>query len=135
MGMHQSPPGVPGSVAAPPAVGLNPFLKSVADLGLMDADALKKLVATLPPAPRQHSPAVAQQLSRRKVLSRFQATQLLAGYGQALLVGNYVVVDKLGAGGMGVVYKAQHRMLGRVVALKVLAPEIVNSPNAVRRFK
>jgi len=47
----------------------------------------------------------------------------------------YRILKKLGAGGMGVVYKAQHRVMSRVVALKVIRPEMVNHPSSVERFR
>ncbi len=46
----------------------------------------------------------------------------------------YKVLDKLGEGGMGVVYRAEHRVMGRVVVLKVLNTGVTASPVAVDRF-
>jgi hypothetical protein len=52
------------------------------------------------------------------------------------LAGNdrYDVLELLGSGGMGAVYKAQHRRMERLVALKVISPTLVNRPDMVERF-
>jgi serine/threonine protein kinase len=60
---------------------------------------------------------------------------LLQGKSRGLLLGNYVLLEELGGGGMGVVYKAQHRGLKKIVALKVLSPEATENATALKRFR
>src|SRR5206468_154123 len=55
-----------------------------------------------------------------RLLTAYQAEQIGAGAAASLLLGNYRVLDRLGAGGAGVVLKGQHLRLRRPVAIKVI---------------
>ncbi len=48
---------------------------------------------------------------------------------------DYQLLEVVGRGGMGTVYKAQHLRLGKVRAVKVLAPQLLDNPEAVERFR
>jgi serine/threonine protein kinase len=54
---------------------------------------------------------------------------------QARLLGEYEVLEKIGAGGMGQVFKARHRRMKRIVALKVLPPRSGHSADSIDRFQ
>src|ERR1700722_559719 len=75
------------------------------------------------------------ELVRRRWLTHFQAELLLAGRASELVVGaQYILLERLGQGGMGAVYKARHRILKAVRAVKVIHPERLTGTNAVKRF-
>jgi serine/threonine protein kinase len=68
-------------------------------------------------------------------LTPFQAAAVGERHFEQLVIGNYQVLDRLGAGGMGTVYKALHRRMKRVVAIKVLSREVSKNVHFVQRFQ
>ncbi len=109
------------------------FLQGLADSGLMSADDLQTLRAEASPQTTSGE-ELAEQLVHSGRLTRYQAQALLKGDGRTLVLGNYVVLDRIGAGGMGVVLKARHRRMKRLVALKLLPKSATESEDALRRF-
>ena len=107
------------------------FEKRVDESGLMSREELRYLVAQVGAADGE---VMARELVRKKKLTKYQAEQIYSGKGKSLVLGNYVVLDKLGQGGMGIVLKAEHKRLKRLVALKVMSAAIVKTPDALKRF-
>ncbi|WZO99790.1 serine/threonine-protein kinase [Isosphaeraceae bacterium EP7] len=81
------------------------------------------------------APALAERLVDSRLLTEYQAKRLLANKPHGLTVGKYVILDRIGSGSMGRVFKAHHQLMGRVVALKIIAPEILTNERALARFQ
>ena len=67
-------------------------------------------------------------------ITSFQSDKLKAGKSSDIYFGDYVVIDKLGQGGMGTVLLAKHRRMDRLVAIKILPITVLESQDAVARF-
>lgn len=79
--------------------------------------------------------SLAAELIEQGKLTRYQACAALEEKADQLLVDRYVILDVIGSGGMGVVFKALHKSMDRIVALKMLPAEMVDSDDKIRRFK
>jgi serine/threonine protein kinase len=78
---------------------------------------------------------LAETLVNKKKLTKYQAERIFHGKGRALVLGNYTILDKIGAGGMGQVFKAEHRRMHRIVAVKVLARSRMKDASSAARFE
>jgi len=112
---------------------LSGFLQAIRKSSVLSQRQLEKLEADM--AEEEDPAELASRLVKDGVLTEFQARQILKGKTDGLIFGGYVILDFLGRGTMGKVYKAAHRMMGRVVALKVLDPRYVSSPRTLPRFQ
>ncbi len=86
---------------------------------------------------RQETEAKPSDLAARLVqqghITQWQSEQLLAGKSEFFL-GRYKFLDRLGVGGMGAVFKAEHEMMGRVVALKMIRRKLTEHERTRKRF-
>lgn len=94
-------------------------------------DALCRQVVAADRAPSAET--IAAELVKKELLTHWQARMLLRGQ-RSFHVGNYVLVDFLGRGGMGSVFKATHVGLNKTVALKVMSNELLGDAVSVARF-
>lgn len=118
------------------ALSVDQFVQYVLESSLMSADDVATAVASVSDERRpRDGEQLARLLVKLKKLTAFQAQQIYVGKGKALSLGNYVILDKLGQGGMGMVLKAEHRRMKRVVALKVLSPAVTKNADMTRRFQ
>jgi formylglycine-generating enzyme required for sulfatase activity/tRNA A-37 threonylcarbamoyl transferase component Bud32 len=89
----------------------------------------ERLAAALP-----STDALMTALVERGFLTAYQAGELKEGRGLGLVVGSHVLLAKLGEGGMGEVFRARHKAMGREVALKRILAKRLDWPGAVGRF-
>jgi serine/threonine protein kinase/WD40 repeat protein len=79
--------------------------------------------------------ALAKELVKRGWLTAYQVNEIFLGRGANLLLGSYVLLERLGQGGMGAVFKARNWKLHKTVALKLIRKERLAHPDAVKRFQ
>jgi serine/threonine protein kinase len=78
--------------------------------------------------------ALARDLIERDWLTPFQCNQILQGHGDRLIIGANRLLERIGEGAMGEVYRAWNVRLGRVVAVKMIHKEHLQSGKAMERF-
>jgi serine/threonine protein kinase len=102
--------------------------------GLLTQEELAEALASLPKEKVgvPHDEQLANRLVELGRLNRWQAEQLRLGQ-KKFNLGDYHIIDSIGQGGMGQVFKAEHAMMGRIVAVKVL-PRAKSTPEAVSSF-
>ena len=79
--------------------------------------------------------ALGDFLEQIGLITAFQAGELRNKRVADLVMANYLILDRLGEGGMGTVFRARHKRMRRIVALKVLNPEIQENPDHLQRFQ
>jgi len=115
------------------AVALETVVKQLADSGIISQGQLENFVP--PKAHPTSVEALVAELVKNNHLTKFQAAQVAAGKAKSLILGGYTILDKIGAGGMGQVYKALHRKMERLVAIKMLPPTMMKDAAAAARFQ
>ncbi len=116
----------------PTLVDRDTFLQNLRSSKLLTTQQFRTVIDKLGQvqSPRE----IAKALTSWKLVTKFQARMLLQGRKSGFFIGPYRILDQLGQGGMGRVYKAMHQTMNRVVALKVLSPKVVGSARAQELF-
>ena len=127
-------------------VPVKQFIEGLTTSRLLSAEEVHTFLASLPPD-RQPGGGqtgdvrpgdvryLANELVHRGILTKYQAGRIASGQPKGLVLGNYTIQDKIGEGGMGEVFAAEHRRMKRPVVVKVLHAASMNSLQSIRRFQ
>lgn len=117
---------------------VNHFLEILERSGLVDRSRLSQTLGDLEreggASATNDSGIVSAHLARVGLITDWQRQCLLDGRHNGFFLGNYKLLDHLGTGGMSAVYLAEHRVMRRRVAIKVLPASRVNDSSYLGRF-
>jgi eukaryotic-like serine/threonine-protein kinase len=116
-------------VASTAPAQVQDLIELIRKSGVLSPEAISTL-PTLPDNPMQAATILVQQ----GVLTKFQARMLLAGKSRGFRLGNYIIREQIGTGGMGSVYLAEHQDIKRKVAVKVLNLAAAENQLSLERF-
>jgi len=116
-----------------PVATSNQFLETLRKSGLVEDSILDASLSSYT-GTTEDPTKIAEYLVKNKLLTTFQARSLLAGRYRGLVIGAYRVMEKIGSGGMGIVYMAEHEKLKRRVAIKILPEDKTRDKLSLERF-
>lgn len=115
------------------------FISFVKRSKLVTEDQLRAFLATLAERPKADQPkdaeALAHAMVEAKLLNDWHVKNLLNEKYTGFILGKYKLLGHLGTGGMSSVYLAEHPVMERLVAIKVLPRRFVEDQNYLDRFK
>src|SRR2546421_130177 len=114
----------------------NPLLHDLLDSSILPGDDWLELA----PHVREELAAISDKevllnsLMEKGLLTEYQAARVQKGMAFGMVLGNYRLLDRIGAGGMGIVYLCEHTVMRRQLAIKVLSDVDSQSAPLVMRF-
>ena len=111
------------------------FLRRLQKSGLLELDDSLAAAVVEASSVQADAAGLAKELVKRKQLTRFQAAALYQNKTRHLMLGNYVLLSRIGEGGMGQVFMARHQRMGRIVAVKLIPAEKMRSETTRHRFQ
>jgi eukaryotic-like serine/threonine-protein kinase len=128
---------VPPNESTTTTDAISGFLQALRKSRVLSEQQFEKLKTNIAEGDYPSEPAeLSSRLVKDGILTQFQARLIEKGRPEGLNFGSYVILEFLGKGTTGKVYKARHRMMGRVVALKILDSRYVSSSTrSLARFQ
>jgi serine/threonine-protein kinase len=115
------------------------FLDIVRRSGLVEREQLQRAIVELKTdaagQPNDDAPSAAEALVKAGLITRWHAEKLLEGRHKGFFLGKYKLLGHLGSGGMSQVYLAEHTLMQRRVAIKVLPKNRVDDTSYLQRFQ
>lgn len=115
------------------------FLKTLIRSTLVDEETLRRTLATVKVKNGGEVPEDTVQLAEMLVatglITDWQASHLVIGRSKGFFLGKYKLIRHLGTGGMATVYLAEHNVMNKRHAIKVLPKERLEKPGALNRFR
>ncbi len=115
-------------------LSVNEYVEVVRRSGLVEGPKLEKLLATLPNNGSTETTEVAQKLIDAKLITPWQNDKLMQGKHAGFVLGKYKLLSHISSGGMSSVYLAEHVLMQRRVAVKVLPPARLDDSSFRERF-
>lgn len=112
----------------------SPHAELLAVLGSLELLTPAQTQSLLAEQPRSDEELLAE-LRARGWLTEYQTQRVQAGEATALVLGPYRLLEPVGQGGMGQVFKAYHPFMGRIVAVKLIRAERLMHADAISRFR
>ena len=111
------------------------FWMQLAESGLLPESKVRNIARQFASQGVVSDAVVAKNLVQAGFITRYQADRLLEGRCRGFFFDKYKLLDLLGVGGMGWVYRAEHVETGKIYALKVLLDQLKHDPGMLARFE
>ncbi len=137
--LPNEPVQLPEQSSMPPRMtggtSIQQFLTLLKDHGLVNGDIpgfFEKSGADHPQS--EDAWPLIEELIRQGQLTQYQAQTLYQGRQDPLEIANYIILERIGQGGMGMVFRARHYRMKRIVAIKVIPASVFQNATVAKRF-
>lgn len=133
--MSAAPSSLPTNTATSGA-SIQQFIKALASSGLVSEEILESIIKrTANQPPSADARPLVHELVHQGDLTAYQAQTLYQRGPDPLTIAHYVLLHRIGQGGMGTVFRARHMRMNRIVAIKTIPTQLFRNSTAADRFR